>query len=196
MVRLIASLASKGWKGLHCGELDLNPVDRAAVGFNDSAFPSWGAGIVTARSTASASGGRGGGGKGGWDYHMFVSETTHGCGINSWFTNSEVSHAVADSPHGPYRRTGTVFPPFSTNPTLAQGGPAGLLVMAVAMGTANGSAKHPASLQCNCTDGSTPPKVRSLKMQRSSLNISAVTPQSAGLNPSGVTVTTIAAAFL
>jgi hypothetical protein len=35
-------------------------------------------------------------------YHSWVCVLSNRCGINSWFANSEVVHAVADSPYGPY----------------------------------------------------------------------------------------------
>jgi hypothetical protein len=91
-------------------------VDRAAVGFNSSSHSSWGAAIVptTTANTAtissddsnsnSNSGGGGGGGSVQW--HSYTCEWSHSCGVNSWFTNSQVSHAVSSSPYGPFKRTG------------------------------------------------------------------------------------------
>ena len=111
----------------------------AAVGFNDSAHSSWGAAIV-------ASGGQ---------WHSYTCEWSHQCGVNSWFTNSQVNHAVSNSPLGPYKRTGLVFPPFSTNPTLSQSaGRNGELVMVMGMATSNGIGRMPSHECTGCTDGS------------------------------------------
>ena len=35
-------------------------------------------------------------------WHMFVSEIPDGCSLNYWNPNSQVIHATADSPAGPY----------------------------------------------------------------------------------------------
>lgn len=75
--------------------------------------------------------------------------------MNSWFTNSQVNHAVSNSPLGPYKRTGLVFPPFSTNPTLSQSaGRNGELVMVMGMATSNGIGRMPSHECTGCTDGS------------------------------------------
>ena len=138
-------VCAAGWKGLRCGELDLQPVDPAAVGLRDADYPSWGAAIWGESKT---------------EWHMYTSETTRKCGLSAWFTNSEVAHAVSSSPLGPYKRKNDLFPPFSTNPSLAPGAPGGQLVMSVAMATADGSARLPSDECLNCTDGSTPPSCR------------------------------------
>ena len=94
--------------------MSLAPVNKSQLGYNavDNGMPtsSWGAGIAKGVDSK---------------YHMYVDELTHHCGINSWFTNSIVTHAVSDTPLGPYTRTGPrqLFPPFSTNPTIARGQP-------------------------------------------------------------------------
>ena len=92
---------------------------------------------------------------------------TQSCGINSWFTNSAVAHAVATSPFGPFVKAAgeeaATFPPFATNPTLARG-PKDEAVLVMGMATANGSAPSGPSRECmNCTDGSTP---RTCKAER------------------------------
>lgn len=154
---------SAGWKGLRCGELNLGPVNPRALGFKDPIRSSWGAGFAEVQPA--------GGGKP--VYHGYVCVLSNRCGIMSWFANSEVVHAVSDSPFGPFtvssgqdsvgsRPSGAgappLFPPFSTNPTYAEG-PEGELVLVMGMSSPNGSAADPA-LQCNCTDGSTPHSCR------------------------------------
>jgi len=44
-------------------------------------------------------------GSGGGSWHMYAAEMLGGCGITSWQSNSQVVHAVADSPLGPWTRT-------------------------------------------------------------------------------------------
>ena len=43
--------------------------------------------------------------------HMFAALMTEHCGLSAWETNSEIVHAVADTPLGPFEATQTVLPP-------------------------------------------------------------------------------------
>ena len=43
-------------------------------------------------------------------YHLFYSRWPSRLGHYAWVTHSEVAHAVADSPHGPYRHVDVVLP--------------------------------------------------------------------------------------
>merc|ERR1740117_191221 len=61
-------------------------------------------------------------------WHMWAAEMAGGTGIKSWITNSQVVHAVADSPLGPWTRRDTVFPVFAHEPTVARA-PTGEYVM-------------------------------------------------------------------
>ena len=87
---------------------------------------------------------------------MYAAKMTNSCGINSWWTNSQIVRAVAPSPFGPYTEGGTaepMWPAFSTGPGIARD-PSGGLVVGLTTGVANGSAS--AVPYTNCTDGSTP----------------------------------------
>lgn len=132
---------SAGWTGLKCGELDLLPVNRAQLGFVPGATTSsWGGAVTRSHS-------------GGWK--MYAAMMTNSCGINSWWTNSEVVRAVALSPFGPYTADTAepMWPAFSTGPGITRG-PRGELVVGLTMGVENGSAS--AESFTSCTDGSTP----------------------------------------
>ena len=63
---------------------------------------------------------------------MFASRMVNGCGLGDWTTNSEVVHAVAASPAGPYELSASpiVLPPFAhdTNAIVA---PTGEIVLYV-----------------------------------------------------------------
>eukprot|EP00931_Biecheleriopsis_adriatica_P116186 TRINITY_DN91865_c0_g1_i1.p1 TRINITY_DN91865_c0_g1~~TRINITY_DN91865_c0_g1_i1.p1 ORF type:complete len:411 (+),score=60.13 TRINITY_DN91865_c0_g1_i1:20-1252(+) len=61
-------------------------------------------------------------------WHMWASEMTNGTGIKSWITNSQVVHAVASGPLGPWKRQEVVWPVFAHEPTVARS-PAGEYVM-------------------------------------------------------------------
>ena len=59
-------------------------------------------------------------------YHMFVSEMSNHCGIDSWAANSTIVHATSRTPEGPYERKGVVMKEFAHNPTVTRavgGGP-------------------------------------------------------------------------
>ena len=50
-------------------------------------------------------------------YHLYATEESGGCGMTSWKANSQVVHAVAQRPAGPYVRTGLAVP-LATNPCV------------------------------------------------------------------------------
>lgn len=135
---------SAGWVGLRCGELDVLPVNKSQLGFVPGpTTSSWG-GAVTRSHHDTA----------GWK--MYTAKMTNNCGINSWWTNSEVVRAVAPSPFGPFTESssaGPMWPAFSTGPGVSRG-PGGELVVGLTMGKENGSTS--AVPFTNCTDGSTP----------------------------------------
>jgi hypothetical protein len=51
-------------------------------------------------------------------YHLYVTEETGGKGLNSWISNSQIIHAVARSPLGPYEKKDVVSKPPTTNPQV------------------------------------------------------------------------------
>ncbi|MGQ1784610.1 MULTISPECIES: glycoside hydrolase family protein [unclassified Saccharicrinis] len=65
-------------------------------GYQDSAYWIWGSSVIKGED------GR---------YHMFASRWPRNVNFGNWVTNSEVVHAVADTPIGPYETVGAVLPP-------------------------------------------------------------------------------------
>ena len=51
-------------------------------------------------------------------FHAFVSEMANECDLGTWQQNSQVVHAVAKSPEGPFDRVDVVVPPLSHNPEV------------------------------------------------------------------------------
>jgi len=92
------------WSGTTCDLLDILPT-LPDSGYNGTAVntSSWGGSIVQDDD-------------GSW--HMFVAEMSDNCGLGAWTTNSQVVHAVADGPLGPYVRSEVVVPLFAHNPTV------------------------------------------------------------------------------
>lgn len=64
---------------------------------------SWGGGIVNGTNST---------------YHLFVTELTGGKGLSHWASNSQIVHAVASSPAGPYTRKDVIRGPSSSNPHI------------------------------------------------------------------------------
>ena len=51
-------------------------------------------------------------------YHAFIAEMANECGLGTWQQNSQVVHAVAATPAGPFERIDVVVPPLSHNPQV------------------------------------------------------------------------------
>lgn len=51
-------------------------------------------------------------------FHMFVSEFAGSCGLNSWSQASQIVHAVAATPAGPFERREVLLGNFSHNPVI------------------------------------------------------------------------------
>ena len=105
---------SAGWTGAHCEVLDLLPspaIGGLRLPHNES---TWGGSIIEFNGT----------------YHMYASHMVGGCGLNDWTTNSEVLHAVSDTPGGPYRARDVVLPTWAHD-TNAMVAPTGEIVIFV-----------------------------------------------------------------
>ena len=103
------------WSGSSCGVLDELPGPRtAAYGRNgngtggtadnrQSIVPAtWGASVLSWAGQT----------------HMFVSEMTAGCGLSAWGSNTQIVHAMAKNPLGPFARQDDALGPESTNPAV------------------------------------------------------------------------------
>jgi hypothetical protein len=99
---------SVAWDGDTCELLSLLPTpagadyDRRAT----AGLSSWGASIVQLPRQPEV-------------WHMFVSELLDGCGVTSWQTNSQIVHATAAGPMGPWTRKGVALHPWSHCGTVA-----------------------------------------------------------------------------
>ena len=68
-------------------------------GFREADSSSWGGSIVYSEQDSM--------------YHMYPSRMAGHCGLNAWFANSAIVHAVSDTPLGPYTYSSTVIQPFA-----------------------------------------------------------------------------------
>ena len=93
------------WAGTTCGRLNLQPVNPAQMGYVKRNVTSWGGNAI-----------RGDDDK----WHMFVSEIPDGCSLNYWNPNSQVIHATADSPAGPYTKVAVALPSWAHEPQLIE----------------------------------------------------------------------------
>ena len=98
------------WKGPACGELDLLPLspERAEQGAYrpDGKRTSWGANVLRSEEDGL--------------YHMFVAEMKGECTLTSWIPNSQVVHATATTPRGPFTFKEVLFDTFHHNPRLVK----------------------------------------------------------------------------
>ena len=129
----------------NCSQLSLLPVAAASAGAGGGAgappqvypgeggWSSWGGQVLFS----------------GGSYHMFAARFSHRCGLNSWWCNSEVVHAEADRPDGPYSTSPglPVVAPFAHNPAVAVAPDGTVLVFHI------GSGDTPRSRQGNCSGG-------------------------------------------
>ncbi|KHO00563.1 Glycosyl hydrolase family 43, five-bladed beta-propellor domain protein [Metarhizium album ARSEF 1941] len=96
-----------GWIGDDCGILDVRPAKRDN-GYNQTArgTSSWCNSIVKDPQEDNL-------------YHLFVSEFSHGCGLDYWAPYSRIIRAESRSgPAGPYESAAPVQGTFAHNPTV------------------------------------------------------------------------------
>jgi hypothetical protein len=138
-----ACACDAGWVGLRCGELALGAVDRAHPGYRGrdpgtlANVSTWGAPMLQDEGTGL--------------WHAWLSEMTHECGINSWKTNSQIVHATAAAPQGPWDRREVVVAEFAHEPDVVRG-PSGEWVMVYSGFPLPNASDH---CRANCSQGST-----------------------------------------
>ncbi|TWU74319.1 hypothetical protein ED733_005858 [Metarhizium rileyi] len=96
-----------GWKGDDCGVLDLRPA-KINNGYDQTArgTSSWCNSIVKDPNEYDL-------------YHLFVSEFSHGCGLDYWAPYSRIIRAESRSgPAGPYKFAAQVLGTFAHNPSV------------------------------------------------------------------------------
>jgi hypothetical protein len=99
-------VCTASWRGHNCQHLALEPVTKVAgYGWSPN-ITSWGGSIYHNASETNSL------------YHLYVTEETGGKGLNSWISNSQIIHAVARSPLGPYEKKDVVSKPPTTNPQV------------------------------------------------------------------------------
>jgi hypothetical protein len=55
-----------------------------------------------------------------YKYHLFAAAFTNHCGLNAWKSNSEVIHAVSNSPVGPFEFHDVALPVWHHNPQIVR----------------------------------------------------------------------------
>merc|ERR1712151_1214418 len=70
-------------------------------------------------------------------YHAFINVMANGSGLGAWETASEVVHAVAASPEGPFELRETVLPSFHHNARLARAPDGTHLLFSIGQGQAH-----------------------------------------------------------
>lgn len=96
--------------GSDCSYLNFEPVDKSKLGYVDATHTSWGGSILKSQDE-----------NGDVKYNLIVAEIAckpsqvadgrTRCGLNNWKTDSQVAHAVADHPAGPYTRQKLLLAP-------------------------------------------------------------------------------------
>ena len=128
--------------------------------------------------------------------HMFAAKMTESCGLTSWATNSEVVHAIADSPEGPYRLVdsehspeGVILPRFAHNPMIKRTPGNGSRYLLYHIGC---SASPPDCPDCvrHCSNGTTLNNASSIADTSASFDTSSAEHQH-HLLPSATTITII-----
>jgi hypothetical protein len=118
----------------NCSQISLLPV--VAPGhvqvYPEVGWSSWGAQVVFTRGK----------------YHLFSARFSNHCGLNSWWCNSELSHAESDTPDGPFHTEGEpIVLPFAHNPAVSVANDGTLVIFHIGKGTT------PRNKQGNCSDG-------------------------------------------
>eukprot|EP00041_Stephanoeca_diplocostata_P015206 m.288571 g.288571 ORF g.288571 m.288571 type:complete len:510 (-) comp19963_c0_seq4:906-2435(-) len=112
-------ICNAGWHGHHCQWLNLQPVSRVGgYGYSPN-ITSWG-GSIFDELNINATGKMTGGNtmENTSRYHLFVTEEINGKGLSGWAANSQIIHATAESPLGPFVKQDVVTRPSTSNPQI------------------------------------------------------------------------------
>ena len=138
------------WGGPVCAVLRLLPT-ASSGDLRLNGTSTWGMSVIPPR------GDRGDGGNGtAGTWHGYFAEMAYGCGLTSWETNSFISHAVADSPAGPWVVEDRALGIWAHTPSAAVAHDGTILLFHLGSGV-NGSAL-PGSREytATCHDGYSP----------------------------------------
>ena len=119
--------------GPRCTQLNARPAKTSRALYRPEAS-SWGGSVVA--------------GAGGKTWHMYASSFINSCGFSAWEHNSEVVHATAGSPEGPFSVADVARPPWTHNPTVSRSNGT-LVLFHLGASRPNGSPKT------NCSHGVT-----------------------------------------
>ncbi|KAJ5752438.1 hypothetical protein N7520_009355 [Penicillium odoratum] len=99
-------ICDPGWTGKTCGKLDLRP-GPTSNGYNrtEEGISSWCNEIIHDPINKDL-------------YHLFVSEFTHGCGLDYWSPYSRIIRAESVHPLGPYTLKQVIVSAFAHNPSV------------------------------------------------------------------------------
>ena len=122
-----ACVCDTPWKGPTCGELDVLPAPRVGAYGMAPNVTSWGGNAVFFEG----------------EYHLYVSEIVNGCGLSAWGANSQIVHATAITPLGPFQKHDVALPPWAHNPevvlqTFSDGTPPNFVLFHIGDGVPNG----------------------------------------------------------
>lgn len=148
------------WKGTTCDSLNLLPAQEVAS-YREPKTATWGANIVHNEADDT--------------YHIWFAEMVNHCGLTSWLHNSQIVHAVAPSPNGPWTRKEVAVNVWSHNPIVVKAPDGTLVMFHIGDGTpsniyncdnpGNGSSPCGYIFSCNSNSGEVPqPKANSLHM--------------------------------
>jgi hypothetical protein len=108
-----------GWEGHACQKLAVAPVNPEILGLRSTVSgknaSTWGSSVFYDQGTQL--------------WHMWASEMTHNCGMDTWCHNSRIIHATSRAAVGPYTRQDVVFDVFAHEPTVVRDPRNGSFVM-------------------------------------------------------------------
>ena len=111
-----------GGKDGTCGEFQFKPIEGPA---ESNGYPGLTQNLTTWGGNAIFFEG---------EYHLFVAEMSNNCTLAQWGSNSRCSHAISQTPVGPYVRVDVAIPTWCHNPQVSyipNGGGAGVDIWAL-----------------------------------------------------------------
>merc|ERR1719506_2534843 len=96
----------KGWRGEVCGEMDFLPSSKQQRGLYLDGTSTWGGTPVRDPD--------------GRTFHLFAELMANHCNLSTWVNNSQIVHATAPSPLGPFRVQSVAYQPFRHNVGVAR----------------------------------------------------------------------------
>lgn len=130
------------WKGPACSTLDLQPTGPTG----DLRLPNvstWGMTVLPK-------------GAGDQEWHGLYAEMTRGCGLTSWETNSQIAHATAPTPAGPWTRQDTVLGVWAHTPSAAVARDGTIVLFHLGSGVGGGALPGSREYNATCTTGRSP----------------------------------------